>query len=99
PPGRARGRPRLWLPPEPAAPRAAPEPEVSTVHVPMRRAALAAAVSLLVLPAAASAHAIVSPSVVKAKTSEVFTLAVPTEEEDATTAKVELVVPDGFDID
>jgi uncharacterized protein YcnI len=54
---------------------------------------------LLALPAAASAHAIVSPHVVLAKSSEVFTLAVPTEEEGATTTKIELILPDGFNID
>jgi uncharacterized protein YcnI len=65
----------------------------------VRRAALVAAVSLLVLPAAASAHPVITPSVVKAKAGEFFTLAVPTEEEDATTTKIELTVPDGIDID
>ncbi len=53
----------------------------------------------LVVAATASAHAHVSPSVVPAEDSQVFTLAVPTEKEDATTTKVELTPPDGFSID
>jgi len=53
----------------------------------------------LVVTAAASAHAHVSPSVVQAKGSEVFTLAVPTEKENATTTAVEFTPPAGFSID
>ena len=53
----------------------------------------------LVVTAAASAHAHVSPSVVPAKDSEVFTLAVPTEKENATTTEIELTPPAGFSID
>ncbi len=53
----------------------------------------------LVAAATASAHVHVSPSVVPAEDSQVFTLAVPTEKEDATTTKVELTPPDGFSID
>jgi uncharacterized protein YcnI len=60
---------------------------------------LVAAVSVLVYAANAFAHAHVSPSVVPASDSQVFTLAVPTEKEDATTTKVELTPPDGFSID
>jgi uncharacterized protein YcnI len=60
---------------------------------------LAAVLSALVYTATASAHAHVSPSVVPSGDSQVFTLAVPTEEEDATTTKVELTPPDGFSID
>ena len=56
-------------------------------------------VGSLVTVAAASAHAHVSPSVVPAKDSQVFTLAVPTEKEDAATAGVELTPPQGFSID
>jgi uncharacterized protein YcnI len=55
-------------------------------------AALAYAVS-------ASGHARVSPSLVQAKDSQVFTLAVPTEKENASTTKVELTPPEGFSID
>jgi uncharacterized protein YcnI len=45
------------------------------------------------------AHAEVSPSVALAKSSQVFTLAVPTEKEGLTTTKVELTPPAGFGID
>jgi uncharacterized protein YcnI len=63
-------------------------------------AALAVAASLaLAAPAAALAHAIVSPPVVVSGKDQVFTLAVPTEEENATTTSVELTLPDGFGID
>jgi uncharacterized protein YcnI len=53
----------------------------------------------LIITAAASAHAKVSPSVVAAKESEVFTLAVPTEKEGATTTAIEFTPPSGFGID
>ncbi len=53
----------------------------------------------LVVPAVASAHAIVSPAVVKAKVLQQFTLSVPTEKEGVTTTKIELTVPSGFSID
>jgi uncharacterized protein YcnI len=53
----------------------------------------------LVLAATASAHAHVSPPVALAKEGQVFTLAVPTEEEDARTTKIELTPPSGFSID
>jgi uncharacterized protein YcnI len=65
------------------------------------RLALSAFVVLgaLTITAAASAHAKVSPSVVQAKDSEVFTLAVPTEKENATTTTIEFTPPKGFGID
>jgi uncharacterized protein YcnI len=65
------------------------------------RIALAApvVVAALTITAAASAHAKVSPSVVAAKDSEVFTLAVPTEKEGATTTAIEFTPPSGFGID
>ena len=65
------------------------------------RLALSAFVVLaaLAITAAASAHAEVSPSVVAAKDSEVFTLAVPTEKANATTTSIELTPPKGFGID
>lgn len=53
----------------------------------------------LVVAAAASAHAIVSPAVAKAKALQQFTLSVPTEKEGLTTTKIELTVPSGFAID
>jgi uncharacterized protein YcnI len=45
------------------------------------------------------AHARVSPPVVVSKDGQVFTLAVPTEKENATTTKIELTPPSGFSID
>jgi uncharacterized protein YcnI len=60
---------------------------------------LAAGSSALVFAAVASAHANVSPPVGVAGKDQVFTLAVPTEKEDATTTKVELTPPAGFTID
>jgi len=54
----------------------------------------------LILAAAASAHAIMSPAVVKAdNTLQQFTLSVPTEEAGQTTTKIELTVPSTFSID
>jgi uncharacterized protein YcnI len=60
--------------------------------------ALTATVGLVVV-AGAFAHAEVSPPVAMAKAGQVFTLAVPTEEEGATTTTVELTPPAGFAID
>jgi uncharacterized protein YcnI len=60
--------------------------------------ALVAAVALIVA-AAASAHAIMSPAVAKAKALQQFTLSVPTEKEGITTTKIELTVPSSFAID
>jgi uncharacterized protein YcnI len=57
------------------------------------------ALAPLVAAAAASAHAEVSPPVALAKTGQVFTLAVPTEKDGATTTTVELTPPQGFAID
>ena len=51
------------------------------------------------LAGSAFAHAEVSPPVVVAKKGQVFTLAVPTEEENAATTKIELTPPAGFAID
>jgi uncharacterized protein YcnI len=53
----------------------------------------------LVFAASALAHAELSPSVALAKQTQLFSLAVPTEKEDATTTKVELTPPSGFSID
>jgi periplasmic copper chaperone A len=53
----------------------------------------------VVLPAAAFAHANVSPPVALAKVSQVYTLAVPTEKDNASTTRVELTPPTGFSID
>lgn len=58
-----------------------------------------AIVAALVVCSSASAHAVVSPPVALAKTLQVFTLAVPTEEEGAVTTQIQLTVPQGFGID
>ena len=57
------------------------------------------ALGALLYAAAASAHAEVSPPVVLEGHSQVFTLAVPTEKENATTTSVELTLPAGFSFD
>ena len=58
-----------------------------------------AAVAALGYAESASAHAHVSPPVALAKEGQVFTLAVPTEKEGATTSSIELTLPAGFAID
>jgi uncharacterized protein YcnI len=62
-------------------------------------ALLAITTGALALAALASAHAQVSPPIALAKRGQVFTLAVPTEKEDAATTRVELTPPSGFAID
>jgi uncharacterized protein YcnI len=57
------------------------------------------ALSALVFSSAAWAHAKVSPPTVLADESQVFTVAVPTEKENAATTSVELIPPKGFAID
>ena len=58
-----------------------------------------AAFGALAYAESASAHARVSPPVALAKEGQVFTLAVPTEKEGATTNSIELTLPAGFAID
>ena len=58
-----------------------------------------AAFAALAYAEAASAHANLSPPVALAKEGQVFTLAVPTEKEGATTTSIELTLPAGFAID
>jgi uncharacterized protein YcnI len=60
---------------------------------------LAGGVAGLVFTASALAHAEISPSVALSKHLQLFSLAVPTEKENATTIKVELSPPGGFSID
>jgi uncharacterized protein YcnI len=60
---------------------------------------IAAAGGALIVAASASAHAELSPAVALVKAGQVFTLAVPTERENAATTKVELTPPSGFAID
>jgi uncharacterized protein YcnI len=58
-----------------------------------------AAFAALAYAESASAHAHVSPPVALAKEGQVFTLAVPTEKEGATTTSIALTLPAGFAID
>jgi uncharacterized protein YcnI len=58
-----------------------------------------AAFAALAYAESASAHAHLSPPVALAKEGQVFTLAVPTEKEGATTNSIELTLPAGFAID
>jgi uncharacterized protein YcnI len=62
-------------------------------------AVLLAAAAALALASGASAHARISPPVALAKELQTFTLAVPTEKENATTTTIELTLPKGFSID
>ncbi len=57
------------------------------------------ALAALMFTAAAFAHARISPAVGLTKQLQLFTLAVPTEKENAQTAAVELTLPTGFSID
>ena len=58
-----------------------------------------AAGGALTLVGSALAHAEVSPTIVVSKKTEFFTLAVPTEKENAATTQVEFTPPSGFSID
>ena len=53
----------------------------------------------LVTASSAWAHAEISPPVTLSKHLQLFTLAVPTEKENAATTKVELTLPSGFGVD
>ena len=53
----------------------------------------------LIFAASAFAHAEVSPAVALVKSGQLFTLAVPTEKENAATTRIELTPPSGFAID
>ncbi len=63
------------------------------------RTLVAALAIALATAAPAFAHAELSPPVAVAKTLQLFTLAVPTEKENARTTSVELTPPSGFSID
>jgi uncharacterized protein YcnI len=72
------------------------------VTFPIRRLALAATIAagaMLLLSAAAWAHARVSPAVSVANQLQLYSLAVPTEKSGMTTTKIVLTVPTGFGID
>jgi uncharacterized protein YcnI len=60
---------------------------------------VAALSGALVLASSAFAHAELSPAVALAKHLQLFTLAVPTEKENASTTKVEFTPASGFGID
>jgi uncharacterized protein YcnI len=60
---------------------------------------LLATTAALVAASSASAHAEVSPAVALSNHLQLFTLAVPTEKENAETSEVELLPPTGFSID
>jgi uncharacterized protein YcnI len=68
-----------------------------TNRIPITLAFLALAV--LVTAASAFAHAHVLPEETLAEEPQLFTLSVPNEKDDASTTKVVLTVPDGFDIE
>jgi uncharacterized protein YcnI len=53
----------------------------------------------LLIPAAASAHARISPPVSVSGKLQLYSLAVPTEKSGLTTSKIVMTVPDGFGID
>jgi uncharacterized protein YcnI len=57
------------------------------------------ALAALTFAGNAFAHARISPPIAVAKESQVFTLAVPTEKENAETTAIELTLPAGFSID
>jgi uncharacterized protein YcnI len=64
-----------------------------------RKTLCTAAVAVLAAPAAAFAHAEMSPTVGLKGHTALYTLAVPTEKEDAQTTQIELTPPAGFSID
>lgn len=71
------------------------KPHASSV----RRTVVIALLIVLAVPAAALAHARVSPAVSLTGQLQLYSLAVPTEKEGATTTKIVLAVPKGFGID
>jgi uncharacterized protein YcnI len=66
---------------------------------PVRRTLVLALLIVLGVPAVALGHARVSPAVSLSGQLQLFSLAVPTEKENATTTKIVLTVPSGFGID
>ncbi|HWK26071.1 MAG TPA: DUF1775 domain-containing protein [Solirubrobacter sp.] len=63
------------------------------------RAALVTLAAALAFTDSAAAHATLSPPTVQARTTQVFTLAVPTEKDGVTTTQVELTPPSGLTIE
>ncbi len=66
---------------------------------PVRRTLVLALLIAVGIPAVALAHARVSPAVSLAGKLQLYSLAVPTEKENATTTKIVLTIPKGFGID
>jgi uncharacterized protein YcnI len=66
---------------------------------PVRRTLVLALLIVPAIPAVALAHARVSPAVSLSGELQLYSLAVPTEKENATTSKIVLTVPNGFGID
>lgn len=66
---------------------------------PVRRTLVLALLIVLGVPAVALAHARVSPAVSLSGELQLYSLAVPTEKENAATSKIVLTVPNGFGID
>jgi uncharacterized protein YcnI len=60
---------------------------------------LAVGAGALALTGSAFAHAEISPPVTVAKVTQLYTLAVPTEKENADTVRIEMTPPSGFAID
>jgi uncharacterized protein YcnI len=58
-----------------------------------------ALLAALIVTSAAMAHAKVAPPIVQKATDNVFTVAVPTESESASTTMIVLTPPDGFAVD
>jgi uncharacterized protein YcnI len=58
-----------------------------------------AGATALVVASGAFAHAEMSPSIALAQATQLYTLAVPTEEANAVTTRIELTPPAGFSID
>jgi uncharacterized protein YcnI len=75
------------------------EHPVKAQLAPVRRTVALALLIVLGVPAAALAHARVSPAVSLSGELQLYSLAVPTEKENATTTKIVLTVPSGFGID
>jgi uncharacterized protein YcnI len=65
----------------------------------LKKTLLAAIAAALALPASAFAHAELSPAVSLSNRLQLYSLAVPTEKENAFTTKIVLTVPRGFSID
>jgi len=66
---------------------------------PVRRTLVLALLIVLGVPAVAFAHARVSPAVSESGKLQLYSLAVPTEKDNATTTKIVMTVPNGFGID